>query len=250
MSQATSYPSRAARAEALADWFRFERVLIAHAQVLLNPLVYAVEGLAGGVQRRWRRERRRRHVGRAYDMALEIARLLPRGSRVLDVGCGSGFIAHHLGGVGAARVTGIDVRRHADAPIEYASFDGERFPVLEASFDAVLLCYVLHHAQDQSAFLGEVRRVLRAGGVAVVYEDVPATAWDRVACAAHDRAWRARTGPCRFRLGDEWRALFESAGFRVVSERTLSRWRNLAHPVRRTLFVLGAADAPARLTRT
>ena len=42
------------------------------------------------------RERRRRKVGRAYDMALEIARAIPCGSEVLDVGCGNGFIAHHL----------------------------------------------------------------------------------------------------------------------------------------------------------
>lgn len=244
MSEATSYPSRDARAYGLADWFQPERVLLAYAQVLMNPLVYAVEGLAGGAQRRWRRERRRRLVGRSYDMALEIARVLPRGSRVLDVGCGSGFIAHHLAGVLGARVTGIDVRRQADAPVDYVSFDGARFPVADVSFDAVLLCYVLHHAQDQRAFLGEVRRVLQAGGLAVVYEDVPATGWDRAACAAHDRAWRARTGPCTFRREPDWRALFESAGFEVVSERRLSRWRNLGHPVRRVLFVLRATDDP------
>lgn len=250
MSEATSYPNRDARAYGLADWFRPERVLLARAQVLMNPLVYAVEGLAGGVQRRWRRERRRRLVGRSYDMALEIARVLPRDSRVLDVGCGSGFIAHHLAGVLGARVTGIDVRRQADAPIDYVSFDGARFPAADVSFDAVLLCYVLHHAQDQRAFLDEVRRVLGAGGLAVVYEDVPVTGWDSVVCAAHDRAWRARTGPCTFRREPDWRALFESAGFEVVSERPLSRWRNLGHPVRRALFVLRATDAPARLTRT
>ena len=240
MSDAASFPNRDARAYGLADWFQPERILLAYAQVLLNPLVYAVEGLAGGAQRRWRRERRRRLVGRSYDMALEIARVLPRGSRVLDVGCGSGFIAHHLAGVLGAQVTGIDVRRQADAPVDYVCFDGERFPAEDVSFDAVLLCYVLHHAQDQRAFLGEVRRVLQAGGLAVVYEDIPALGWDRAVCAAHDRAWRARTGPCRFRRETEWRTLFESAGFELVSERTLSRWRNLAHPVRRTLFVLRA----------
>jgi SAM-dependent methyltransferase len=242
MSDATSFPNRDARAYGPADWFQPGRLLLAYAQVLLNPLVYAVEGLAGGAQRRWRRERRRRLVGRSYDMALEISRVLPRGSRVLDVGCGSGFIAHHLAGVLGAQVTGIDVRRQADAPIEYVAFDGASFPANDLSFDAVLLCYVLHHAQDQRAFLAEVRRVLRAGGLAVVYEDVPARGWDRAVCAAHDRAWRSRTGPCTFRREAEWGALFESAGFEVVSERALSRWRNLAHPVRRTFFVLRATD--------
>jgi SAM-dependent methyltransferase len=240
MSDATSYTGRDARAYGLADWFCPERLLLSYAQVLLNPLVYAVEGAAGGVQRRLRRERRRRLVGRSYDMALEVARVLPARSRVLDVGCGSGFIAHHLSGMLGARVTGIDVRRHADAPIRYACFDGVRFPAPDRSFDAVLLCYVLHHAQDQPAFLSEARRVLEAGGLAVVYEDIPAGPLDRAACAVHDRAWRGRTGPCRFRAGREWRVLFETAGFEVISERSLSRWRNLAHPVRRRLFVLKA----------
>jgi SAM-dependent methyltransferase len=244
MSDVTSFSNRDARPYGPAEWFRPERVLLAYAQVLLNPLVYAVEGTAGVLQRRWRRERRRRLVGRSYDMALEVARILPRHSRVLDVGCGSGFIAHHLSAMLAARVTGIDVRRRADAPIEFVAFDGARFPAPDHSFDAVMLCYVLHHAQDQAAFLGEVRRVLRSGGLAVVYEDIPETLWDRAVCAAHDRSWRGRTGPCRFRLGHGWRALFASAGLEVVSERRLSRFRNLAHPVRRELFVLRADAGP------
>jgi SAM-dependent methyltransferase len=242
MSEASSFSRRDARAYGLTGWFRPEQLLLSYAQVLLNPLVYAAEGLAGGVQRRWRRERRRRLVGRSYDMALEIARVLPRGSRVLDVGCGSGYIAHHLSGILGARVSGIDVRRQTDARILYAAFDGTSFPAPDLSYDAVLLCYVLHHAQDQRAFLAEVRRVLQRGGLAVVYEDIPARALDRVVCGVHDRSWRSRTGPCRFRLGAEWRELFESAGFEVVSERTLSRWRNLAHPVTRRLFVLRATS--------
>ncbi|MBV9927366.1 MAG: class I SAM-dependent methyltransferase [Acidobacteria bacterium] len=243
MSNAPSYTNRDPRDYGLAEWFNPERALLNFARVLLNPLVYALEGAVGGAQRRWRRERRRRLVGRSYDMALELARVLPRGTRVLDVGCGSGYIAHHLSALLGARVSGIDVRRSVDAPIDYAAFDGAHFPAPDESFDAVLLCYVLHHAQDQPAFLREVRRVLRRGGLVVIYEDIPEAAWDSAACRAHDRAWRARTGPCTFRLWGGWQQLFDSSGFELLSVRRLSRWRNFTHPVRRGLYVLRASDS-------
>lgn len=236
----TSYPNFEARAGGMAEWFRPPRLPLVYAQIILNPLVHAAELFTGGLRRRLRRERRRRMVGRSYDMALEAARVLPHRSRVLDVGCGSGYIAHHLSALLSMPVTGLDVRKRAEAPIEYVAYDGARFPLHDRMFDAALLCYVLHHAHDQHGFMREVRRVLVRGGLALVYEDIPERPWDAVACRAHDRAWRARTGPCRFRLAHEWRALFESSGFEVVAERRLSRWRNLAHPVRRRLYVLRA----------
>src|ERR1043165_9529491 len=119
------------------------------------------DGFVHGLKRRWARERRRRKVGRAYDMALEIARFISPGSEVLDVGCGNGFIAHHLSAMLGTSVVGIDVGSSTEAAIEYRCFDGSHFPVAEDSVDAVLLCYVLHHAQDVHAVLAEVRRVLR-----------------------------------------------------------------------------------------
>ena len=195
--------------------------------------------LISGLKRRWARERRRRKVGRAYDMALEIARVMPVGAEVLDVGCGTGFIAHHLSAMLGAGVVGLDLGSTADAPIDYRRYDGHRLPVTNDSFDAVTLCYVLHHAQDVKLMLNEIRRVLRAGGLAVIYEDIPQSSWDKGVCWIHDRQWRARTGPCTFRLESEWRKLFEASGFEIVSERPLSRWRNLTHPVRRQFYVLG-----------
>lgn len=195
-------------------------------------------GLLDGLKRRWLRERRRRQVGRAYDMALEIARYLPFGSEVLDVGCGNGFIAHHLGAMLGVSALGIDLGNSATAPIDYRQYEGSAFPVPAKSFDAVLLCYVLHHAQDISIVLEEVRRVLRHRGRVIIYEDIPLTVWDRGVCWIHNRQWRGRTGPCTFRREAEWRALFNSMGFEVVSERPLSRWRNLSHPVSRHSYLL------------
>jgi hypothetical protein len=62
-------------------------------------------------------------------------------------------------------------------------------------------------------------------------------------CWFHNQQWRGRTGPCTFRHEAEWGLLFESFGFEVVNERSLSRWRNLTHPVGRRLFVLQSKKA-------
>jgi len=165
-------------------------------------------------------------------------RVLPMKSCVLDVGCGNGFIAHHLSAMLNAKAIGIDLDARTEAAIDYRQFDGKRFPVSDRSVDAVLLCYVLHHAQDLNILMKELRRVLSFGGQAVIYEDIPAALWDRFICWTHNLKWRKRTGPCTFRNESEWRALLNSAGFDIITERPLSRCRNLTHPVRRRFYVL------------
>ena len=204
--------------------------------------------LVAGFQRRFERMRRRRKVGRAYDMALEIARVLPRQANVLDVGCGNGFIAHHLTGLLKSRVVGLDVGQSTVAPIDYVPYDGRNFPLKDQSFNAVLLCYVLHHAQDARLVLNEVSRILTDNGLAVIYEDIPGGWWDRVVCWVHNRQWHKRTGPCTFRMGDDWQLVFHSVGFDVIKEKQLSRWRNLFHPVSRKFFVLRLNGAESVVT--
>lgn len=171
-------------------------------------------------------------------MALEVARVIPLHSSVIDVGCGSGFINHHLSAMLGSNVIGIDLEEATEAPIDYRQFDGAHFPVGDQSADAVLLCYVLHHTQDLSVVMSELRRVLRDGGLAVVYEDIPEIWWDRFVCWTHNLKWEGRTGRCTFRPESEWRQLFSSVGFDIVSARRLSRWRNLVHPVSRTFYLL------------
>ena len=164
--------------------------------------------------------------------------MLPTGSRVLDVGCGNGYIAHHLSSLLRADVAGIDLEHKTESAINYRQYNGSRFPIKDQSFDAALLCYVLHHTQDVTIVLTELRRVLREGGLAVVYEDIPEAGWDLLVCAIHDRKWRNRTGPCTFRTKEEWRSVFAANGFEVIFERRLSRWRNAAHPVARRCYLV------------
>lgn len=171
-------------------------------------------------------------------MALEIARVIPKGSEVLDVGCGNGFIAHHLSAMLGTNVIGIDVMDTTEAPIDYRRYEREQFPIERNSVDAVLLCYVLHHAQDAGLLLKEVRRVLRDGGLAIVYEDIPQSWWDKGVCWIHNRQWKNRTGPCTFRTDSEWWRLFSYSGFELVKKRALSRTRNVTHLAARRMYVI------------
>jgi ubiquinone/menaquinone biosynthesis C-methylase UbiE len=140
------------------------------------------------------------------------------------------------------KVVGIDVMNTTEAPIDYRRYDGRQLPVEENSVDAVLLCYVLHHAQDAAAVLGEVRRALCNDGLAIIYEDIPLTCWDKGVCWIHNRKWQRRSGPCTFRTDPEWRGLLSSSGFELLQQRVLSRSRNFTHLVSRSLYVIRRAD--------
>src|SRR4051812_49339942 len=97
--------------------------------------------LVPGMTASWLRYRR---IARAFDAARTIGELIPRGARVLDVGCGNGFIAYHLSAMGRS-VTGVDLNATIEAPIPYAVFDGRELPFEESTFDAVIFSFVLHH---------------------------------------------------------------------------------------------------------
>jgi ubiquinone/menaquinone biosynthesis C-methylase UbiE len=100
------------------------------------------------------------------------------GSRVLEVGCGTGnlsILAKRLNP--AAEVTGIDpdpkalarAHRKAQRSRVVVRFDlaySEQLPFLDASFDRVLSALMLHHLDSNAKVpaLREVCRVLKPGG--------------------------------------------------------------------------------------
>lgn len=94
------------------------------------------------------------------------------GKRILDVGCGVGFISRML--VGRNEVHGVDISaeylaRAASWGIETERWDIQKgLPFDSDSFDIVLVTEVLEHIFDTDALLSEVRRVLKEGGVLVL----------------------------------------------------------------------------------
>lgn len=92
------------------------------------------------------------------------------GVRLLDLCCGPGYLAG-LAAARGAQATGIDIaenmaelaaRTYPHVPFQ--SGDATDLPWAEASFDAVVCNFGIHHLSDQPAALKEIRRVLDSGG--------------------------------------------------------------------------------------
>lgn len=98
------------------------------------------------------------------------------GKDVLDLGCGSGYGIGSLASV-TKSATGVDVSAPAIAYANECYRAGNlRFQTIEAnrptpfsaeSFDVVLSFQVIEHVPDDRAYVAEIRRLLRPGGLAV-----------------------------------------------------------------------------------
>ena len=157
-------------------------------------------------------------------------RLIPPGSRVLDLGCGQGLMALLLevAGAPAKSFHGIDLRQHdierarAAAPQARWVAGDIRTEAFPAS-DVVVILDVLHYLEpaEQREVLTRVRDALADGGVMLLrVADASGSLRfrytllvDRLVTGLRGGGW-PRLHP---RPVAEWRALAEELGFRVAT---------------------------------
>lgn len=102
-----------------------------------------------------------------------LAEMIPSKSKVLDIGCGAGFLTNFLAQRGH-EVYGIDlspksleVARSKDRTglVQYQIGNGTKLSFGEKSFDAVVAMDVLEHVEDPEKVVAEASRVLKSGGL-------------------------------------------------------------------------------------
>ena len=117
---------------------------------------------------------------------------LPRGSKVLDAGCGAGLVSRPL--LKDYRVTGIDNQSNAvefcrrmaaehgqtEKIFQPAYLKGDllKLPFAENSFDAAIFLNVIEHLEDPRPMVRELTRVLKPGGrLLVTTENCDSRLW-------------------------------------------------------------------------
>ncbi|MFD0899566.1 class I SAM-dependent methyltransferase [Actinomadura sediminis] len=153
---------------------------------------HTAEAIAKLTRQRWEdnaeywvrviRERRDRYRTELTDAAVLDAIGDTAGLRVLDAGCGEGYVARTLAAQGAD-VLGVDVSQGlidaaraaaAGAPaggggsLSFVRAGVDDVPAADGEFDLVVCNHLFSHLQDPTSAIGEFARVLRSGGRLVV----------------------------------------------------------------------------------
>ncbi|MBU8542073.1 MULTISPECIES: class I SAM-dependent methyltransferase [Roseomonadaceae] len=177
----------------------------------------------------------------AEGLSLELIALadIRPGMRVLDAGCGFGgtmaCLDEQVGGLDLVGLN-IDPRQLARGAslahpgpggrMTFVAADACTLPFADASFDRVMAVECIFHFPSRAAFLAEVRRVLRPGGVLVLSDFVPAPAWVPVTRLARS-PWFDRVnlfGSCDVTCSAAgYRRLAAAAGLPVTVLRDITR---------------------------
>jgi SAM-dependent methyltransferase len=106
----------------------------------------------------------------SHNAQLEMCKLIPPGSRILEAGCGDGSGVREITSrVENIKYIGIDLsqnlwRGHND----FVAAKAEELPFQSSSIDVVLSMFVVEHLVFPALFLDETWRVLRSGGRLII----------------------------------------------------------------------------------
>lgn len=122
------------------------------------------------------------HISKTYDhyrsfAPSEILHLIRFGKiepglKILDLGCGTGNLSARLSNCIAVDLVGLDKSlamlekaREKGVKVLCADADFSPLPFKNASFDGVMMAYVIHHIKQRPALIRECFRILKGGAL-------------------------------------------------------------------------------------
>ena len=127
--------------------------------------------------------------------AKRLSDTVPARSRILEIGSGSGELAHALARAGY-EVVAVDREQRSSFPVLVTDFHA--YDPAGMQFDCVTAMLVLHHIEDLEKTLQKIRALLKPRGT-IAIDDY---GWERL----DERAARAQWGPSWELDLRDWRA--------------------------------------------
>jgi SAM-dependent methyltransferase len=173
------------------------------------------------------------------DLLVELTRRRlgdPAKLSALDVGCGVGvtdrFLADRFGDLRGVDIASdaVEKAREANPKVRYASYDGGALPFPDGAVDVAFTICVIHHVptEDWPVFAAEMKRVVRPGGLVVVFEHNPLNPFTRVSvsrCSFDEDVTLLRAGTTARLLADAGLTPVERRFFYVLPVRDVAASR-------------------------
>lgn len=170
------------------------------------------------------------HIGgRQATMDLSAQIGLPRGARVLDVGCGIGGASRFFATERGWKIDGIDLtpeyidvagrlsrRIGLGDDVSYRVASATELPFPDASFDGAYMIHVGMNIPDKKGVFSEVRRVLKPGGLFAIYDVMRESDAEFI----YPVPWSTEPTTNAIDFAATYKKLLSDAGFKVEKDRS------------------------------
>ncbi|MBS0517460.1 MAG: class I SAM-dependent methyltransferase [Proteobacteria bacterium] len=170
------------------------------------------------------------HIGgRRATMDLSAQLDLPRGARVLDVGCGIGGASRYFALERGWHIDGIDLtpeyvsvagqmskRIGLGDAVAYHQASATALPFADGTFDGAYMLHVGMNIADKQAAFTEIRRVLKPGGIFAIYDVMRESDGEFV----YPVPWSSEPATNFIDTAETYKRLLTAAGFAIEKERS------------------------------
>lgn len=147
-----------------------------------------------------------------------LIKLLPKGARILDLGCGVGIPHDKFLIKQGFKVVGVDIsKKHIDAAkknnpeAEYIHGDFSRLTLKENSFDAIISLYAIFHIprEEHEGILNKINKLLKKDGIILITLGAEEMKMDVHDFVGANMAWSSFSA-------EENKELVKNAGFEII----------------------------------